>query len=124
MKKVLLIEDDRYLRRAAETALRQRGVAVLSAADGAEGLRLATTEAPDLILLDLLLPKMNGLDILRELRGRPGTRDVRVLVLSNSSRQSDIDQLRALGIIEYLVKANLSLHELGDRVERLLGDEP
>lgn len=120
-KKILLVEDDRFLRRACEASLRQRGFAVLVAVDGKEGLRVARDEQPDLILLDMLMPRMDGLAMLRSLRDAEPTRAIPVLILSNSSRQSDIDELRALGIADYLVKANLSLQELGDRVTRLLG---
>lgn len=69
----------------------------------------------------MLMPRMDGLAMLRSLRDAEPTRAIPVLILSNSSRQSDIDELRALGIADYLVKANLSLQELGDRVTRLLG---
>lgn len=120
-KKILVVEDDRFLRRACEASLRQRGFAVLVAVDGEEGLRVAQAEQPDLILLDMLMPRMDGLAMLRSLRDAEVTRAIPVLILSNSSRQSDIDELRALGIADYLVKANLSLQELGDRVTRLLG---
>ena len=120
-KRVLVIEDDRFLRRACETSLRQRGLTVLGARDGEEGLRLARAEAPDLILLDLLMPKLTGLEVLQALRGAEATRSIPVLLLSNSSSPRDIEQIAALGVAGYWVKANLSLQELGDRVTGLLG---
>jgi len=120
-KRVLLVEDDRFLRRACEASLRQRGFTVVAAADGEEGLRLARAEAPDLVLLDLLMPKLSGVDVLRALKADEATRGIPVLVLSNSSRQQDIDEITRLGAVGYLVKANLSLQELGDRVTALLG---
>ncbi len=119
--RVLVIEDDRFLRRACETSLRQRGLTVLGARDGEEGLRLARAEAPDLILLDLLMPKLTGLEVLQALRGAEATRSIPVLLLSNSSSPRDIEQIAALGVAGYWVKANLSLQELGDRVTCLLG---
>ncbi len=119
-KRVLVVEDDRFLRRACEASLRQRGLTVLTAVDGEEGLRLARVEAPDLILLDLLMPKVTGLEMLRALRAEEATRDIPVLVLSNSSRQQDIDEVTRLGVVGYFVKADLSLRELGDRVAGLL----
>jgi CheY-like chemotaxis protein len=120
-KRVLVVEDDRFLRRACETSLRQRGLTVLGARDGEEALRLARTEAPDLILLDLLMPKLTGLEVLQALRGAEATRSIPVLILSNSSSPRDIEAIAALGVAGYWVKANLSLQELGDRVTGLLG---
>jgi CheY-like chemotaxis protein len=118
--RILLVEDDRYLRRACETALRQRGFAVSSAVDGAEALDAIASELPDLVLLDLLMPKVTGLEVLRSLRSRPETRALRVLILSNSSREQDLEEIKQLGVAGYYVKSDLSLRELGDRVERLL----
>ena len=118
--RILLVEDDRYLRRACETALRQRGFAVSSAVDGEEALDAIASELPDLVLLDLLMPKVTGLEVLRSLRSRPETRALRVLILSNSSREQDLEEIKQLGVDGYYVKSDLSLRELGDRVERLL----
>jgi CheY-like chemotaxis protein len=118
--RVLVVEDDRFLRRACEASLRQRGLDVIAAADGEEGLRLARAEHPALILLDLLMPKMSGLEVLRALKGDEATRGIPVLVLSNSSRQQDVDEIMRLGAVGYLVKADLSLRALGDRVMGLL----
>jgi CheY-like chemotaxis protein len=122
-KRILLVEDDRFLRRACEASLRQSGYAVTTAPDGEEGLRLARAELPDLILLDLLMPKLSGVDVLRALRRDPATRDLLVVILSNSSREADVEAVTALGISGYFVKANLSLQELGQRIDRLLGGE-
>ena len=118
--RILLVEDDRYLRRACETALRQRGFAVSSAVDGAAALDAIASELPDLVLLDLLMPKVTGLEVLRSLRSRPETRALPVLILSNSSREQDMAEIQQLGVAGYYVKSDLSLRELGDRVERLL----
>jgi CheY-like chemotaxis protein len=119
-KRVLVVEDDRFLRRACEASLRQRGFTVVAAADGEAGLQIARAETFDLILLDLLMPKLSGVEVLRALKGDAATRSIPVLVLSNSSRQQDIDEIMRLGAVGYLVKANLSLQELGDRVAALL----
>ncbi len=119
-KNILVVEDDRFLRRACETSLRQRGYAVRSAADGEEGLAMALAEPPDLVLLDLLMPKMTGVEVLRALRGGEATRDLKVLVLSNSSREQDMVEMERLGVSGYWVKANLSLQDLGDLVGRIL----
>jgi CheY-like chemotaxis protein len=121
--KILLVEDDPYLRRACETSLRRQGYAVVSAVDGEQGLALARTEAPDLVLLDMLMPKLTGLDVLRALRAAPETCAIPVLILSNSSRQADVEEVQQLGVAGYLVKANLSLEQLGEEVRRLCGEK-
>jgi two-component system response regulator PrrA len=118
--RILLVEDDRFLRRAAEASLRQRGFAVTVAADGEEALVKVRAEIPDLILLDLLMPKVTGIEVLRALRGEEATKKIRVRILSNSSREQDLEAIKELGVTDYLVKANLSLQELGDRVAQLL----
>ncbi|HEY7649614.1 MAG TPA: response regulator [Methylomirabilota bacterium] len=119
-KRILLVEDDRFLRRACEASLRQRGFTVIAAADGEEGLRQAGAERPDLILLDLLMPKLAGVEVLRALKADPEAKSIPVLILSNSSREQDVSEVISLGAVDYWVKADLSLKELGDRVARLL----
>ena len=119
--RVLLVEDDKFLRRACEASLRQRGFDVTTASDGEEGLRLAMA-APyaDVILLDLLMPRMPGIDVLRALKTQPETRQIPVLILSNSSREEDKLQAMRLGAAGYYVKANLSLRELAVQVDQLV----
>lgn len=119
-KRILLVEDDRFLSRACEASLQQRGYEVITASDGEEGLRLAKAVPPDLILLDLLMPKMPGIEVLRALRADDRLRLVPVLILSNSSREEDREQARALGVRGYFVKANLSLLELTAQVAAVL----
>jgi two-component system alkaline phosphatase synthesis response regulator PhoP len=117
---ILLAEDDRFLRRAAEVTLKQRGFTVLLAADGQEALDMARAHRPDLLLLDLLMPRKTGMEVLTELRAEPATRDLRVLILSNSSKELEMQSAKTLGVAGYWIKANLSLKELGDRVTALL----
>lgn len=119
-RRILLVEDDRVLRRACEASLRQRGFTVATAGDGEDALRQVRAELPDLVLLDLLMPRMTGIEVLRTLRSEAATRELPVLILSNSSREQDEDEIRTLGVAGYLVKANLSLQELGEQVTRLL----
>lgn len=119
-KRVLLAEDDRFLRRACETSLRERGFTVSTAANGEEALRAARAERPDLIVLDMVMPKLSGLDVLRAVRSDAHTRSVPVLVMSNSASDQDMQALARMGANGCLVKAKLSLQELGDHVSEYL----
>jgi CheY-like chemotaxis protein len=119
--RVLLIEDDKLLRKACEVSLKKRGLTVLTASDGEEGLQQARTSAPDLILMDMLMPKMSGLDTLAALKKDAQTSGIPVVILSNSSMDSNIQKARALGAAGYLVKAALSLQQLCDQVITFLG---
>lgn len=114
--RIVLAEDDRFLRRAAETALRRAGYTVLPAADGEEALRLCRAEAPDLLLLDLIMPKLQGFDVLRALKEDPATAAVPVIVLSNLGQEHDRAEALAAGAAAYLTKAHLPLPELVRRV--------
>jgi DNA-binding response OmpR family regulator len=118
--RVLLVEDDKFLRRACEASLRQRGFEVATALDGEEGLRLARQTQPDVVLLDLLMPKMSGIEVLRALKADEATAKIPVVILSNSSRDEDKREAVALGALGYYVKANLSLKELAAQIGALL----
>jgi DNA-binding response OmpR family regulator len=120
-RRVLLAEDDRFLRKAAETALKRQGFGVLPAVDGEEALRVARAEAPDLILLDLIMPKLQGFEVLRALKADGATAAIPVIVLSNLGQDSDVRQAMEAGAVAYFVKANLSLQDLVKRVGDVLG---
>jgi CheY-like chemotaxis protein len=121
-KQILVVEDDRFLRRACAAGLRQRGWMVLTAGDGEEALNIGQTATIALILLDLLMPKVPGLQVMRVLKADEKTWSIPVLVLSNFSREQDVQEVMQLGAVGYLVKANLLLQELGNRVAQLLED--
>ena len=116
-RRVLLAEDDRFLRRAAEARLRRHGLEVLTAADGEEALRVARTEPLDLVLLDVVMPKLEGFEVLKALKQDDATARIPVIVLSNLGQERDVTQAMALGAIAFLVKAHLSLQDLVDRVD-------
>jgi putative two-component system response regulator len=119
--RVLLVADDKFLRAACEASLRQRGFQVVTATDGEEGLRLAReAPRPDVVLLDLVMPKMSGIEVLRALKGDAETRVIPAVILSSSSRDEDRREAANLGAVGYYVKANLSLKELAAQVSRLI----
>ena len=119
-RRILLAEDDRFLRKAAETALKRQGFTVLVAVDGEEALRMARADAPDLILLDLIMPKMQGFEVLRALKADATTAATPVIILSNLGQDSDVKQAMEAGAAGYFVKANLSLQDLVKRVGEVL----
>jgi DNA-binding response OmpR family regulator len=106
--KILVIEDSRFLRIANERALTLAGHDVISAGDGQEGLRLAMEQKPDLVILDLILPKLPGREVLRELRRNPDTFSIPVMIVSSLS-QSNCQKLLAEGATSYYEKAQLML---------------
>jgi CheY-like chemotaxis protein len=119
-RRVLLAEDDRFLRKAAETTLKRSGYAVLATADGEEALRVAKSDPPDLILLDLVMPKMNGFEVLRALKRDAATAGIPVIILSNLGQDRDVQQAMEAGAAAYFVKADLPLQALVQRVEDAL----
>ena len=121
-KKILFIEDESALQSAVGEVLTQKGYQMLSALDGETGERLAGEEKPDLILLDIILPKKDGFEVLRNLKKDPGTKDIPVIVLSNLEGGSDVEQALELGATTYLVKINYTLEEVAEKIRNVLGN--
>ena len=110
MLKILLVEDSKFLRIATERALARAGYSVISAADGQEALRLARQDHPDLILLDMLLPKMTGPEVLKALKEDPITGPIPVIVLSALS-QKNASRLQGDGALAFFEKSSLELEK-------------
>ena len=119
-RRILVAEDDRFLRKAAEMALKRQGYTVFTAADGEEALRAAQSVLPDLILLDLIMPKLNGFDVLQALKKEAPTAKIPVIVLSNLGQDRDVQQAMDAGATAYFIKTDLSLQALVQRVEETL----
>ena len=96
---------------------------MVSALDGEIGLGLAKVKKPDLILLDLILPKTSGFEVLRKLKEDDATKDIPVIVLTNLESIEDIEKALSLGTTTYLVKANYSLEEVLEKVKKALGEK-
>jgi len=110
MTKILLVEDSKFLRMATERALARAGYKVVTAMDGITALQVARREQPDLILLDMLLPKMTGPDVLRALKKDPGTADIAVVAFTGLS-QKNATRLREDGAYAFLDKSELGLEK-------------
>jgi CheY-like chemotaxis protein len=125
VKTILLIDDSRFVRVMNEKTLVRAGYGVVSACDGEEGLRLACETVPDLILLDMLLPKLTGPQVLRSLRTTPQTARVPIVVLSSLPQSNEI-QLKKDGATAYFDKSTLGLHQhsesLIQMVKRILDE--
>ena len=118
MKTILLIEDESALQKTIGDALNQEGFQTLSALDGEVGLRLAKEKRPDMILLDLILPKVNGFEVLKSLKERKETQNIPVIVLTNLESMEDIQKALDLGATTYLVKSNYTLQELVEKIQK------
>jgi len=117
--KVVLVEDDKFLQKILMTKFIKEGFDVRSASDAEEGLQLILTEAPNIVLLDLILPKMSGFDLLTELKTNPKTKGIPVVILSNLGQEEDIARARGLGAIDFLVKADISINEVVQKVKEI-----
>lgn len=122
MKKILFIEDESALQRAASQVLTEEGFQVLSALDGELGLELARKEVPDLILLDLIVPKKSGFEVMEELKKDPNTKNIPVIILSNLESSGDVERAVASGATTYLVKTNYRLEEVVEKIKGVLSN--
>lgn len=118
--RILLAEDDRFLRRAGEVSLKRAGYEVVTASDGEEALQVARAQPPDLLLLDLIMPRMQGFQVLTELKRDPATAGIPVIILSNLGQEYDVQRAMEAGARAYLVKANLSMPDLVRHVAEAL----
>ncbi|OGZ96078.1 MAG: hypothetical protein A2847_02495 [Candidatus Sungbacteria bacterium RIFCSPHIGHO2_01_FULL_50_25] len=121
MQKILVVEDEINLRRSIEEILSKEGYAVVSASDGEEALSVVERERPDLILLDLVLPKKDGFSVLKALRENEATVKIPVVVLSNLGEMEDVGRVLELGANRYLVKTDYKLSEVVEKVRETLG---
>lgn len=114
--KVLIIEDDELLREIYATKLTLEGFQVDTAVDGSEGLEKALHHRPDVILLDMLMPNMDGLEFLKAYRIQNTNPRTKTLVISNKSSVSEINQAKAMGVVEYLIKSQHTPAEIANRI--------
>lgn len=123
MAKVMIVEDDPTLRDIYTTRLGAEGFNVVSASDGEEALTVAVKEKPDLILLDIMMPKISGFDVLDILRATPETKETKIIVMSALSQSADIEKGKALGASAYLVKSQVTLSEVVEKVKAILNEK-
>lgn len=118
--KILLVEDDQFLVSMYATKFELEKFQVITAEDGEKGLNLAKQEKPDIILLDIMLPVMNGFDVLKALKNNPETAKIPVILLTNLSQKSEIEQGLNMGAQDYLIKAHFMPSEVLDKIKKIL----
>jgi len=121
MPKILLIEDEEIMIELLERKLLQEGYEVLVARDGEEGLRLMRENWPNLILLDIILPKMGGFDVLKEMEKNPSLKKIPVIIISNSGQPVELSRAIRFGVKDWLIKTQFEPQELIDKVVRQIG---
>ena len=120
-RKILLVEDDTALASVYRSRLELEGFDVCEANNGEDALSLAVSEHPDLILLDVMMPKISGFDVLDILRNTPETTNIRVIMLTALSQPKDKERAEQLGVDDYLVKSQVVIGDVVERVRYHLG---
>jgi len=121
---ILIAEDDVNLSEILKTNLVSLGYSVLSAHDGEEAEKLIFANSPDLSLLDIMMPKKSGIEVLEAMKNNPATKDLAAMMLSNLGQKADLDKCKALGAKDYLIKANVSLSEIVKKIDEYLKANP
>jgi len=119
-KRIVLADDEHFIAIVYKEGLERAGYNVTVAHDGEEALAVIRETLPDLILLDLIMPKMNGFEVLKALKADETLAGIPVVVLTNLSQDNDESEARSYGIQDFIVKANVSLNELLQRIEKVL----
>ena len=116
----MIIEDDRFLSSLMKARLEKDGFAVIQAFDGEEAIQSFKQQTPNLIILDLIMPKVTGFEVLQTISLTPQLEKIPVVILSNLAQDSDIEKARQLGAKEYFVKVKVSIDDLVGRIKSLL----
>lgn len=121
MRKLLIAEDDHFLGNAYRVKLSKEGFDIQVAVDGEDALAKLKTFVPDLILLDLMMPKKDGFSVLSDIKANPALKNIPVIVASNLGQKEDIDKAKQLGAIDFIVKSDISM---GDMVKKITSHLP
>lgn len=121
MARILVVEDDAVLRKALSEYLTAEGFEVFGAEDGEIGAQMAFSEKPDLILLDIVLPKKDGYQVLQEVKANTESRHIPIVLLTNLGSIADVEKALELGATTYLVKADYKLEEVTAKIKEILG---
>ena len=119
MKKILLVEDDKFLANLLKLKLSKQGFEIIQAYDGEEAIAKLRSIKPDLILLDIILPKKNGFELMKEINQDSHLPQVPIIVVSNLAQEEDMVRGRKLGAIEYFVKSRTSIDDLVLKIKEI-----
>lgn len=121
--RVLFVDDDTFLRKVYQSELSEHNYEVIVAEDGEEGLRKALTEDPDIVILDMIMPKKNGFEVLTAMQNDIKARDIPVIILSNLGQEDDIKKGLDLGAVDYLVKDEIALDTLVGKISHFINSK-
>jgi len=119
-KKILIVEDDKFLRELIAQKLIKEGYNIVEAVDGEKGIKSVKEEKPDLILLDLILPGIDGFEVLAKIKEDPVLSQIPVIILSNLGQKDDIERGLKIGAVDYLIKAHFTPGEIIEKVKAVL----
>ncbi len=122
-KKILVVEDDRFLRELITQKLAREGYDVSEAVDGEDGVKKAEEKNPDVILMDLILPGIDGFEAITKIKEKPDFESTPIIILSNLGQRDDIERGLKLGAVDFLVKAHFTPGEIIEKIEKVLGEK-
>lgn len=120
MTRILIIEDDNFLRNLIARKLKEEGFEIEKASDGEEALQKIISAKPDLILLDIILPKKSGFTLLEEISKDPNLKSIPVIIISQLGQPEDIEKGKKFGVKDYIIKANTPLDQIVNLVKNFL----
>lgn len=118
--KILIVEDDTVISAMYKSKFEADGFEILIAADGADGLELAKKEKPNIIMMDIIMPRMDGFSVLTKLKKIGQTKNIPVIMLTNLGTDEDKDKAKDLGVVDYLVKAQLTPAQISEKIKKYL----
>jgi len=120
MKKILIAEDELPILRVISKKLEHSGYAVFTAPNGKEALKILAKEKPDILLLDLIMPEVDGFEVLEQMKKKDLFKETRVIIFSNLGQESDIAHARELGASDFVIKSNISIKSVVEKIESVL----
>lgn len=121
-KKILIVEDDKFLRELIAQKLLKEGYNIAEAVDGERGVKSIKDEKPDLVLLDLILPGIDGFEVLSRVKSDPILAQIPVIILSNLGQKDDIERGLKIGATDYMIKAHFTPAEIIEKIKKILGE--